>query len=104
MKKDTFLKLINIIPSLDSIAEPLYSLGIDITECSIISAIGDLVGSIAEDQYGEDGKEWIEWWIYEKANNPDLNAYEEKEDGTEVEINKTVDDLYNYLENNERKN
>lgn len=99
MKKETFLQLIDIIPKLDTVAEPLYNLGIDITECSIISAVGDLVGTIAEEYYGKDGREWIEWWIYEKENNPELKVFETDDNGNEAEILRTVDELYDYLEN-----
>lgn len=98
MKKETFLQLIDVVPKLDSVAEPLYKLGIDITECPIISMVRDLVGTIAEEFYGKDGRDWIEWWIYEKGSNPELTAYETDDEGNKTEIIRTVDELYNYLE------
>lgn len=101
MKKETFIKLINLNSQLDELIDPLYEMGIDIINCPVLENIYNLIGSVAEDAYGKEGKEWIEWWIYEKSNNPELTAYEEDEDGNKKEINRTVDELYEYLENHD---
>ncbi len=96
MKKETFLKLIHTITSVDKSQDSLFKLGIDVVDYPLFNEIIDVIYSIIKDVYGTEGLDWIEWWVYEKTNNPDLQAFTANEN---AEI-RTIDDLYNYLEQN----
>ena len=79
MKKVTFLKLLNLISNVGKDTEKLEELGIDVCESTLVN-------------------EWVQWWVYEKSRNPELKAYETNEHGEDVEIIRSVDELYDYLE------
>lgn len=98
MIKTTFLKLLNLVSDMENYLEKLGQLGINATENPITDATYNFIDTIIMDTYGLEGLKWIEWWVYEKSKNPELKAYEINEDGEQVEIIKTVDELYEYLE------
>lgn len=98
MNKITFLKLLDLITNVNKDAETLENLGIDISECSLIVGMCEMFDTIIEEEYGQEGLDWVQWWIYEKASNPDLKSFETNEEGEQVEIVRNVDELYDYLE------
>ena len=59
----------------------------------------NIINDVIKDIYGTEGLDWVEWWTYEKSNNPELKAFVTNENGEDIEI-RTIDDLYNYLEQN----
>lgn len=98
MKKVTFLKLLNLISNVGKDAEKLEELGIDICESTLVNGMCELFDAVIEDAYGPNGLEWVQWWVYEKSRNLELKAYETNENGEDIEIIRTVDELYDYLE------
>ena len=98
MNKVTFLKLLNLVSDIENYLEKLEQLGITITENPLTDEIYSSINAVIMDAYGLDGLKWVEWWIYEKSKNPELKAYEIDEDGEQIEIIRTVDELYDYLE------
>lgn len=98
MNKVTFLKLLNLVSNIENYIEKLGQLGIIITENPITDEIYSSIDAVIMDAYGLEGLKWVEWWVYEKSKNPELKAYEINEDGEQIEIIRTVDELYNYLE------
>lgn len=97
MNKVTFLKLLNLVSNIENYLDKLENLGI-ITESPIINEFYSFIDSVIIDSYGLEGLQWVQWWIYEKSKNPELKAYETDENGERIEIIKTVDELYEYLE------
>lgn len=98
MNKVTFLKLLNLVSDIENYLEKLGQLGITITENPITDKIYSSINAVIMDAYGLEGLKWIEWWIYEKSKNPELKAYEINDDGEQIEIIRTIDELYDYLE------
>lgn len=98
MKKVTFLKLLNLISNVGKDTEKLEELGIDVCESTLVNDMCELFDAVMEDAYGQEGLEWVQWWVYEKSRNPELKAYETNEHGEDVEIIRSVDELYDYLE------
>lgn len=98
MNKVTFLKLLNLVSDIENYLEKLEQLGITITENPLTDEVYSSINAVIMDAYGLDGLKWVEWWIYEKSKNPELKAYEIDEDGEQIEIIRTVDELYDYLE------
>lgn len=99
MKKETFLKLVHTLTSVDESYESLFKLGIDIIDHPLLNEINNTIYDVIKDTYGEGGLDWVEWWTYEKLSNPELKAFVPNENGEDIEI-RTIDDLYNYLEQN----
>lgn len=98
MKKVTFLKLLDLISNVGKDTEKLEELGIDVCESTLVNGMCELFDAVMEDAYGQEGLEWIQWWVYEKSRNPELKAFETDEHGNEVEIIRSADELYEYLE------
>lgn len=98
MNRTTFLELLSLVEDVNKFIDKLEELGIDICENPLVSSVYKLFDTIISDSYGQEGLEWVQWWVYEKSNNPELKAYETDEQGNEVEIIRNVDELYNYLE------
>lgn len=98
MNKVTFLKLLNLVSDIENYLEKLGQLGITIIENPLTDEVYSSINAVIMDAYGLDGLKWVEWWIYEKSKNPELKAYEIDEDGEQIEIIRTVDELYDYLE------
>ena len=96
MTKTHFLKAINALMSIDSEVTKLYGMGIDITESPIIIGAEDIAMTFLSDAYNECGIDWIQWWLYERADNAELKAYDEEGN----EILRTLDELYEYVESN----
>lgn len=103
MKKITFLKLLDLISNVGKDTEKLEELGIDVCESTLVNGMCELFDSVMEDTYGQQGLEWVQWWVYEKSRNPDLQAFETDEDGVQTEIIRSVDELYEYLEEHHAK-
>lgn len=97
MKKETFLKLIHTLTSVDDSYESLFKLGIDIIDYPLFNEINSAIYDVIKDIYGAEGLDWVEWWTYEKSSNPELKAFVTNENGEDIEI-RTIDDLYDYLE------
>lgn len=95
MTKTLFIKVINALSSIDSEITKLYGMGIDITESPIVIGAEDISIAFLSHVYDECGIGWIQWWLYEKADNPDLRACDEE--GNDID---TIDKLYEYLESN----
>lgn len=98
MSRVTFLKLLNLVSNIENYLEKLGQLGIIITENPTIDEMYNFIDSVVMDSYGLEGLKWVQWWIYEKSKNPELKAYEINDEGEQIEIIRTTDELYEYLE------
>jgi hypothetical protein len=96
MKLEVFKEIIRLLKEQNEKDHTLYKLGLDLIEFTspLESVISHLISSI----YGKDGKETFDWWCYEKewGSRKDLTMTDK--DG--IVICETVEDLYEYLENN----
>lgn len=100
MNKDIFIKLVNTITNIDKSYDSLFKLGINIIDYPLLNEINSLISDIIKEAYGDDGLDWIEWWAYEKSADSSIKAFEIDANGNQIEINKTIDELYSYLEEN----
>jgi hypothetical protein len=75
MKLKVFEQLVERIKLMDEKTSLAYDLGIDIInfneDYNFVSSL------LLTEYYGQAGAEWIEWFLYEKMNNPDLEARDE---------------------------
>lgn len=104
MNRDEFKEIIDYILSSWNYADRMYSgYKIDIYDSAPLKTICKLEKFIFEKFYGNDGYEWISWFLYEKMAHKDpseLKAYDEN--GAEICSN--IDELYDFLEKNHKKN
>lgn len=103
MKRETFFKLLQSVRDTDTVMCKLDDLGIDVYESTFATTVSEVFDTVIGDVYGSEGLEWAQWWVYEKCVNPELKAYDTAEDGSSVEILKTQDELYEYLESNHKQ-
>lgn len=96
MTINTFKKIIELLKSHDEKTQKLYELGIDLTEYGndLHNVISHLIGAC----YGKSGKDWIDWWCFEKewGTRTDMTATDS--DGTQ--ICDTIENLWKYVEEN----
>lgn len=98
MVKENFLKVVNALISINVETNKLSKLGIDAIESPIISNAEDIAIAFLSEAYNQDGTDWIMWWIYEKDGDPTLQAFDENGN----EIIRTIDELYEYVETNNK--
>ena len=96
MKLTVFKKVIELLKDNDDKSVKLLNAGIDCTNFNneLHSVISHLFGSI----YGKNGKDWIDWWCFEKewGTREDFTATDENGN----KICESVEDLWEYVEKN----
>ena len=92
MKYEVFSKVLSCIKELDENSRKAYAAGIDLLNFTepYSQAIWHLFGAY----YGKSGKDWIEWFIYEKAGRKDMTAHNSRGE----EICKTEKELWKIIE------
>ena len=94
MVKGNFIEAVNSLEAINSRCFKLSEMGIDIADSDIVSNAECIAMAIFKENYTDEGIDWIMWWVYEKAGDPDIKAYDEKG----KEIISTLDELYEYVE------
>ena len=92
MKYEVFSKVLSCIKELDEKSQKLYGVGIDLLNFTepYSQAIWHLFGAY----YGKSGKDWIEWFIYEKDGRKGITAHDSRGN----EICKTEKELWKIIE------
>lgn len=80
MTYKVFEELIKRINTVDAKVSAAYDLGIDVINFS--DDYNTISSILLTEYYGQEGAGWVEWFIYEKENNPDLKAHDA--DGNEI--------------------
>jgi hypothetical protein len=99
MTYEIFEKIMLDLQKTHKHADTLYAHGIDITEVTggLHTIIENLLGII----FNEDGKDWIEWFMYEKdfGKREDLKAWDEDKNEIAYDIKSLYDLLINEYHN-----
>lgn len=99
MTYEIFEKIMLDLQKTHDHANILYSHGIDITEVTdgLHTIIENLLGII----FNEDGKDWIDWFMYEKdfGRREDLKAWDEDKNEIAYDIKSLYDLLINEYHN-----
>lgn len=94
MEFRTFESIIQLLKDHSKKTSDLYTLGIDLIQYAepLEIVISHLIGTI----YGQEGKEWFEWWCYDKnwGENKELTAHDEHGN----RICETIEEIWKYLE------
>jgi hypothetical protein len=95
MKKENFVKEIELMKAFNDKVDLLSdNLNINIIESDFYSIPAQLFDNFIESVCTEDGAELVFWWIYEDVEKV---IYESEESSEKVYHLDTVDDLFNYM-------
>lgn len=101
MKKETFDKIIESIKKIDEFNDQLCEAGLEFYNTECYDAICSIQNIMFEQEYGKEGRETIDWFLYEL---PEFRKkYPEDKDVLWDEENnpipmETLDNLYDFLE------
>ena len=95
MTKENFIKCINAILELEKWCDDLYALDLDITNSKYFN-YGVLADNLWLEAFGEEGLDWINWWLYERdiTKSTTEQCWDENKNGIEID---TVEQLYDYI-------
>jgi hypothetical protein len=94
MSKEKFVETLLKYQNFLDISDRLMDLGIDLAEGPITEAIDTLLDSWIDSITGEAGSDLIYWWLFEDVTK------EIYEDDKVVATLDTVEDLYDYMKEN----
>ena len=95
MKKENFVKAIELMKAFNDKVDLLSdNLEINIIESDFYSIPAQLFDNFIESVCTEDGAELVFWWMYEDVEKM---IYESDESSEKVYHLDTVDDLFNYM-------
>ena len=82
MVYEKFKEVLDAIRNVDDFIDKAYKMGIDMIDSPLYSAFPTIYKPLFEKEFGEDGMEWIEWYLYEL---PMLREFDEKQEGKKKE-------------------
>ena len=94
MNLQTFTSIIDEIISQNKRIHNLYKQGVDLISFND-SYYKNVVHPLLIESFGKEGLEWIEWFIYERDNNPEMKAWDKDNN----EICYDVPSLYKEISN-----
>lgn len=106
MKKEDFLKIVDLYNNIYSFHDRLSDIGIEIKNCKYSNSIEYIIYFIIKTEYGENGLDWFTWWLYELPilkNKNSKEYYATEADGTPIILD-TPEQLYDFLEKNKMEN
>ena len=77
MKLESFKHLIQSLIESAKRDEAFYEMGLDIS--SISDPYHQIITHMLRVYYGKDGEEWISWFMYERRNDQEFQAWDEDE-------------------------
>ena len=98
MKYEVFSEVLRCIKELDEKSQKAYAVDIDLI--NFIEPYSQSIWHLFGAYYGKEGKEWIEWFLYEKDERKGINAHDENG----KEICKTEKDLWKMIEKEKTDN
>lgn len=100
INKEEFLSLLRDYHLQDSRVDALNAIFPDSFGAPIIDFGWLMFDKVKKAYFTEEGIDWIDWWLYERDDNPEMKAWDE--DGDEIPMN-TVEDLWRYVKHYRRQ-
>ncbi len=93
MKRKQFNMLMHLLEKQSMVIDRAYELNIDLLE--FMDPLYKANDILFKEAFGEEGADWISWFMYEKqfGIREDIKAWDEDKN----EICRTVDQLYDYV-------
>ena len=95
MSKEKFVETLRNYQKFLEVSDQLMKLGIDLAEGPITMTVDTLLDSWIDAITGEAGSDLIYWWLFEDVTK------EIYEDDKVVAVLDTLEDLYDFMKNNE---
>lgn len=74
MKQEVFIHILDKLRNNSKKIDDLYDLGIDLINFSDDS--NEVTNILFKVYYGQEGADWIDWYLYERAGKADMIAYD----------------------------
>ena len=94
MVYEKFKEVLDAIRKADDFMDNAKSIGIDMIDSPIYNVLPSLYGPLFTKEFGEEGMEWIEWYLYElpmvrkikKKNEEENEPYATNADGSPIDV------------------
>lgn len=80
MKFESFEYLVSKLKEQSELDHRFYALGLDIQ--NIVDPLHHLISHLLKVYYGEEGEEWISWFLYERKDSEEAQAWDKE--GNEI--------------------
>ena len=80
MRFESFEYLIDKLKERSDFDHRFYALGLDIQ--NIVDPLHQIISHLLKVYYGEEGENWISWFLYERRDSDDAQAWDK--DGNEI--------------------
>jgi hypothetical protein len=97
MPLKTFEEIIQKLKNYQNLIHDAYKLGIDLI--GLTDDLDSVVRLLFQEIYGKNGWEWIEWFVYERGEKEEFQAWDENQNP----ICYSVETLWQYVETNHRQ-
>lgn len=94
ISKEEFIKLLTEHNKQAERLDKLSDAGLQIWDSEVIEYGACLFDRLLNVLFTEEGVDWIDWWLYEKAGRPDMKAWDEDKEEIPME---TMEDLWRYI-------
>ena len=94
INKDGFFKLLDKQKAQSERLDKLKDAGLHIWESDLIEYGSIMFEEVIKAYFIEEGVDWIFWWLYEKAGDPEMKGWDE--DHNEIPM-ETKEDLWRYV-------
>lgn len=92
--KKLFVKFIKLVQSYNNNFDKLYELKVDLVNSFLFEDFGILSDLYLDSNYTEEGKDWINWWLFEKPIDNEDHAFDEEGNPIKLE---TIEELYEFV-------
>ena len=94
ISKEEFFKLLNEQKAQSGRIDKLNDAGLSIWDSDLIEYGNLMFERVIKVYFTKEGVDWIFWWLYEKAGDPEMKAWDEDHDEIPME---TMEDLWRYV-------
>lgn len=89
MDKEIFLRVVKAYKEFNDSSNKVYDiLHIEIMETALYESFYTILKGFLESNFNKEGVEWVEWYLYERLEDPSLTAWT----GTDKEIKLDTDE------------
>ena len=94
MTYEIFSDIITRLQKRHQVVGDIYKLGVDLINFD--DDIYSVINCLFDEIYGKEGRDWIDWYLYERRDNEEMQAW----DADKKPICYSIESLWEYLEKN----
>lgn len=94
--KELFEQIIELQQEADTFIDKLEDMGLNLYDTPIFNTYGYYLDMLLTAYFTMEGHDWVNWYLFEKAGNSEMKAYNEDESEIKLE---TLDDLWELIKN-----